>query len=592
MKSKTPLIIIAVAALAGAGGFFAAKFGSRTGTDAHAGHGAVVDKTYSCSMHPQVREKKPGTCAFCGMALAPLGSGPTANLLPGQVMLSTNRINAIHVQTVAAKRQPLTRTLRVAGTIDDNDTRHRFISAIADGRVDKLSVNFIGAEVSAGQPLATLFSTMLLNTEREYTSLARLAGSSNALVQAERQRLMDGVIVRLKRLGLTDAQIAALPDKAATNIHTEVLAPAAGTVIARFVYEGQYVKEGEKLFELADFSTMWFQFDAYERDLPWIRIGQSVEVTTPSAPGKSFTGAVAFIDPNIRDLSRSAKVRVELDNPLIEDGGRRRRQFLHRLFADGLVKVEVPEVLALPRSAVLAASAQPIVYVDKGGGIYEQRMIRLGRTGDELVEVTAGLGEGEIVVTTGNLLIDAQAQLESGSAGGHEHHGGPSATSTSTDTGHKLLPLPPLPELNAAQQAAVSNFLAVANGISLALAHAKLDEFNALVPRLHIELPALSKAFEGADDWQPLLAKLHASGHLAAAADIAAARKLFYPFTAATVDLTRAARRQTAFKDVKIYTCFMAPKMGVTNYWVQLQGPLQNPFHGNPMMDCGSEVKP
>jgi Cu(I)/Ag(I) efflux system membrane fusion protein len=593
MKSKTPLLMLAVAALAGASGFFAAKFTPRSG-DAHAGHAAAAEKTYSCSMHPQVREKKPGTCPFCGMALAPLGSGPTANLLPGQMMLSTNRINAIHVQTVAVKRQPLTRTLRVSGTIDDNDTRHRFISAIADGRVDRLFINFIGAEVSAGEPLATLFSPMLLNTEREYASLARLPASTNALVQAERIRLMDAVVVRLKRLGLTDAHILALPDKSATNLHTEILTPAAGTVINRFIYEGQYVKEGDKLFELADFSTMWFQFDAYERDLPWIRTGLSVEVSTPSAPGKSFTGAVAFIDPNIKDMSRSAKVRVELDNPLVEDGGRKRRQFLHRLSADGLVKVEVPEVLAVPRSAVLAAGAQPVVYVDKGGGIYEQRMIKLGRTGDDLVEILAGLGEDEKVVTTGNLLIDAQAQLESGTAGAHEHHTGRGAppSASAADSGHKLLPLPPLPELNAVQQSAVSNFLALANGISIALAHAKLDDFNALVPKLHTELPALSKAFERADDWQPLLAKLHASGHLATASDTAAARKAFYPFTAAVVDLTRAARRQPAFKDVKIYACPMAPKNGMTSYWVQLQGPLQNPFFGNPMMDCGVEVKP
>lgn len=591
MKSKTPLIILAAALLGVAGGFFAARFSSRPG-DPPGGHGAGAEKTYSCSMHPQVREKKPGTCAFCGMALAPLGAGPAANLLPGQVMLGTNRINAIHVQTAVAKRQPLSRTLRVAGTIDDNDTRRRFISAIADGRVDRLFINFVGAEVAAGQPLATLFSPTLLNTEREYASLARLPTPTNALVQAERIRFMDAVVVRLKRLGLTDAQIAALPDKSATNLHTELLAPAAGTVISRFVYEGQYVKEGDKLLELADFSTMWFQFDAYERDLPWIRAGQTVEVTTPSVPGKSFTGAVAFIDPNIKDMSRSAKVRVELDNPVVEDSGRPRRLLLHRLFADGLVKVEVPEVLALPRSAVLAAGAQPVVYVDKGGGIYEQRMIKVGRTGDELIEVTAGLGEDEKVVTTGNLLIDAQAQLESGSAGGPEHHGGPAASSSSSGTGHKLLPLPPLPELNAAQQAAVSNFLALANSISLALAHAKLEDFNALVPRLHTELPALSRAFAGADDWQPLLAKLHAGGHLAAAPDLAAARKSFYALSAATVDLTRAARRQAPFKDVKVFECPMAPKSGMTAYWMQLTGPIQNPFHGAPMLDCGTEVKP
>ena len=98
------------------------------------------------------------------------------------------------------------------------------------------------------------------------------------------------------------------------------------------------VKEGEVLFEIADFSRMWFVFDAYERDLAWIRTGQMVEVTTPSVPGKVFTAPVAFIDPNLAMETRTAKVRVILDNPLVPDPGKHRRELLHKTFADGRIR--------------------------------------------------------------------------------------------------------------------------------------------------------------------------------------------------------------------------------------------------------------
>src|SRR5204862_4404631 len=111
-----------------------------------------------------------------------------------------------------------------------------------------------------------------------------------------------------------------------------------------------YVKEGDKLFEIADFSTMWFQFDAYERDLAWIEVGQKVDLTTPSIPGKVFSGKITFIDPNLKEMTRSAKVRVEIANPLVQESGPPHRELLHKLFADGVVELHLPQALAVPRS--------------------------------------------------------------------------------------------------------------------------------------------------------------------------------------------------------------------------------------------------
>jgi len=593
MKPVHVFLLLVVAALAGAGGWFASQHFS----GAHAGGSNVNASTgrkvlyYQSAMHPWIKSVKPGRCTICGMELAPVYEGESGfDAGEGVTTLGSNIIQVIHVQSAEVTRRPLRRTMRVAGTIDDDDTKHRFVSAYVDGRIEKLAVNFVGAEVNAGQPLATFYSPALLAAEREYVVLARQRGAgTNAQLAAEHQRLVEAAAQRLKRLGLSDAQIAALPGKPESDIHTPILAPVSGTVVARHVYEGQYVKEGEKLFELADFSTMWFQFDAYERDLTWIKVGQTVEVTTPAAPGLTFTGIVAFIDPNLKEMTRTARVRVEMPNPIIEENGRRRRQLYHKLYGDALVHVETPEVLAIPRTAVLMPGPQALVYIDKGGGSFEQRKVKLGRAGDEDWEVLDGLGEGDRVVTTGNLLIDAQAQLRAGVIGGGGEH----------THGHtsEHAPAVALPPLNASQRDAAKQFLGVAAALASALAADKLDDFNSLAPKAHPAVSALVAAFSRDSPWRPLIDSAESASHVASATDLKAARKGFHPLSVAAVAFAKRLRVQdTEFGSIKVFRCPMTkdsfPGAPPAAEWIQTAGPLHNPYFGAEMLECGTEVKP
>ena len=173
MKAKIFLGFLLVAALAGGGGWFASRHWPQSQTAARVTSGRNI-LYYQSSMHPWIKSDQPGKCTICGMDLVPVYEGDKGfDVAEGLVALSSNSVNVINVQTVAARRQPLRRTLRVAGTIDDNDTSHRLLSAYVEGRIDKLFVNYVGAEVTEGQPLATLYSTMLLNAEREYVALAR-----------------------------------------------------------------------------------------------------------------------------------------------------------------------------------------------------------------------------------------------------------------------------------------------------------------------------------------------------------------------------------------------------------------------------------
>jgi Cu(I)/Ag(I) efflux system membrane fusion protein len=587
MKLKTFLIIVIVAALAGAAGWYA---GHRSLSHSHApsGNGRKV-LFYQSSMHPWIKSDKPGKCTICGMDLVPVYEGEKGfDVAEGLVTLSSNSINVINVQTDEVRRQPLRRTLRVAGTIEDDDTRRRILSAYVEGRIDKLFVNYVGAEVVEGQSLATIYSPMLLAAEREYALLALQKPAASAL-QTEHARLLESAAQRLKRLGLTDKQVAALPEQPSSEQHIEIVAPMTGTVLARNIYEGQYVKEGDKLFDLADFSKMWFRFDAYERDLPWLKVGQEVEVTVPAVPGKVYSAAITFIEPNLNDPTRSAKVRVELPNPVLEQDGKKKRELYHRLYAEAVVKIDVPQVLALARSAVLSPGAQPVVYVDKGGGTYEHRKVKLGRRGDELWEVLEGLGEGERVVTSGNLLIDAQAQLNQAVTGtDHQHDSAqPQPATTATD----------LPPLTDSQRKAVTEFLTFANALTAALSGDNLVEFNQQAARLHEKLSSLLNAFDKAAAWQPPISKIEAAAHLEKAANLKAARKEFHALTLPLVEFVQNLRaHESEFGSLKVYQCPMlkqafpgAPSKG---QWMQLQGPLRNPYFGAEMLDCGNEVKP
>ncbi len=586
MKAKVLLLVLFVAALAGTGGWFAARHAQPHAAAAKASGRKIL--FYQSSMHPWIKSDKPGKCTICGMDLVPVFEGDKGfDVAEGVVALSSNSIQVVNVQTAEVRRRPLERALHVAGMLDDNDSRHRILSAYVDGRIDKLFVNYVGAEVQQGQPLATLYSPMLLTSQREYISLVRQTASATSPdVKSVNQSLLVAAGQRLKQFGLSEKQIASLGDKPELDIHSEILAPMSGTVVVRNVYEGQYVKEGEKLFEIADFSTMWFVFDAYERDLTWIKVGQKVEVTTPAAPGKIFTGAIAFIDPNIKDMTRSAKVRVEIPNPLIEANGQKRRELLHKLYAQGVVKIEVPEVLAVPRSAVLSPGAQPIVYVDKQGGSFEQRRVKLGRVGDDFWEVLDGLSAGERIVTTGNLLIDAQAQLNQSARQGESP-----ATPVNRDAGTNIT------SLTDVQQKAARTFLTLADAVAKALSEDNLKEFNTQAATIHVAVPDLLKAYDDAKAWHPVLQKIEASGHFEPATNLKAARKEFFPFSQAVAEFGKELRAQIPdFRSVKIYQCPMvnkafdgAPKSGL---WLQTQAPIRNPFFGAEMLDCGTEVKP
>ncbi|MBI3882560.1 MAG: efflux RND transporter periplasmic adaptor subunit [Verrucomicrobia bacterium] len=391
MKPKPILIAI----IAAAGGWFAAT----NFQDAHFSNEAHAKETTralasQCQMHPWITSDKPNRCTICGMNLTlPREATAAAKSSAGNVVvLRADSITALGVRTDEVRPRPLVRTLRVAGMIGEDESRHRVISAPAGGRVDGVGMSCEGEQLTRRQPMLTLFSRTLLKGAADYrTALTQDA----AAIEKAKSHLL--------QCGLVEEQIAAIPQRRDDDLHFGILAPQGGTILQSFVAEGQYVREGEKLFEVADFRTMWFNFTAYEADLPFIQKGRVVAITTPSLPGQSVRARVAFIHPNLDEATRSTRVRVVLENP---DG-----RFKNNTFAQGVVELDAPEVLAVPRTAVLRPGDAARVFVEMEPGHFQQRAVKLGRIGDALCEVLDGVKAGERVVTSGGLLLDAQAQL-------------------------------------------------------------------------------------------------------------------------------------------------------------------------------------
>ena len=566
---KTVLIVLLAVGIAVPATWFAArKFSGHSKSPSQAGaKGGRKLLYYQSAMHPWIKSDKPGRCTICGMELTPVYEGDSGFDASGGgdvVPLTQNMIQVMNVQTADVQVRPLERKLTVAGMIDDNATRHRVLSAYIPGRVEKLYVNYMGAEVKEGQPLAEFYSPALLQAEREYRTLTG--------------ELRDAVALRLRQMGLTPKQIEELAKKPADKLTSQILAPIGGTVVGQNVYEGQYVQEGERLFEIADFSTMWFQFRAYEQDLPWIKPGLKVDITTPSHPGRTFTGNITFIDPNFDETTRSTKVRVELENPIIEG----RRLLLHRLYADGLVHLEAPPVLTIPRTAVIETGPEAVAYVDKGSGAYSRRVLKLGRRGDALIEVASGVSAGDKVVVNGNLLIDGQAEMNRAFAQTPEHPAPGMMTNS-------------MPLTDVQKQAVVA-FVKVADSVSAALAKDDVKQFNAAGAEAMKTTEAVVEALKDRKELADVLKHLSDARHLHGAADLAAARKMFHPFSnaaARVLEMIGSAPGSPAFD---LFECPMVdraiPGVPKKGRWVQTAGrSIGNPYFGADMLDCGVKVK-
>lgn len=287
------------------GMLLAAIYWSRNGSEGQAAAGE-----WTCSMHPQIRKSKPGKCPICGMDLVPVS----------QASQEKDRLEKrAGILTEPVTYRELYKELRTVGKIDYNERQSAYITARIAGRVDKVHADFTGVTVKKNDHLVDIYSPDLYVAQSD---LIRAVEAYNAAKKAPgafqpgyTEITLESARIKLRLLGILPEQIDEIEKSKAIKTHLTIYAPNGGTVIEKTVRMGQYVKEGDVLYRIADLDPIWLFLDIYEYDLGWVRFGDKVEVTVEAYPGEKFTGTVTFIDPFLEDKTRTVKARVNLPNP-------------------------------------------------------------------------------------------------------------------------------------------------------------------------------------------------------------------------------------------------------------------------------------
>ena len=357
---------------------------------------------WTCSMHPQVQKDGPGSCPFCGMDLIPLESDASdGDGSEFTVKLSNAAMKIAEVEMSTIEKKAPYKEVYLPGKVMADERKITELIARFPGRIEKLFINFTGQKVRKGQVLAKIYSPNLVTAQKELFEAIKFKETNPSYYKASRNKL--------KLWDLTDKQISKIEESGEVTFYFDVLSPVSGTVTMRHVALGDYVKEGSALFEVVDLRHVWVMFDAYESDIPWIKLGDKIKFKIKSIPGREFESTVTFIDPVLDRMSRVAGVRTELDNP--------KGLLKPQMLATGILETMLPgssDRLFIPKSAILWTGKKAVVYVvtDDRNNMFQFREIDLGADAGDYYIVEAGLNEGEQVASNGVFKIDAAAQLK------------------------------------------------------------------------------------------------------------------------------------------------------------------------------------
>lgn len=348
---------------------------------------------YTCSMHPQVVEDEPGTCPICGMDLVDLQRGGA-----GEVHVEPGIVQQMGVRTAVVDRTTVFRHLRTIGEVEVGEDEVSVVNLRYSGWVERIDVDKTGDEVRAGQALFGIYSPELVAAQEEYLLALRTQGKDAALTRSARRKL--------ELWDIAPRDIAAIEASGEAAHTMSVRAPSSGYVLHKNLVEGGRVDAGKDLYRIGNLQRIWVTAEVYEHDAPWIETDQPAQLELTNLAGQVVDGHVAYIYPTLNPRSRTLTVRLEFDNPGV--------RLKPGMFATVYIQYQrKDDVVAVPTEAIVHSGRRQLVFVSKPGGRFEAREISTGLQGDHrMTEVTSGLEDGDVVVTSGQFLIDSESQLQ------------------------------------------------------------------------------------------------------------------------------------------------------------------------------------
>jgi biotin carboxyl carrier protein len=394
------------------------------------GHDHSDGDHYTCPMHPEIQEDKPGTCPICNMNLIKkvvdsdekdqTKSSITneAGTVIANIKLQKSQLEHFKPAYFPVSTMMMQKKVRLLGTVLQSEEKESKIPARVDGRVEKVYVQSTGSFIKIGDPVVDLYSPILITAGEEYLIARKSFEKTNS---KEFENMLAQSEERLKLWGIKKFQYEAWFAKGKVPTKITIYSPTAGIVRKYNASVGRYFKEGQNLFELSDLSDVWIEMDVYEHDAALVSIGQNVSLEFTALPGEIMEGEIDFVNPVLDTTSRTLKVRttVSNENGVLKPG----------MIADATLTVKLEgQPLVIPRSAMIDTGKRKVVWVQKEESKFQAKEIHTGYESEGYVEVQHGLKEGEEVVMNGNFLLDAQAQLFGGyedmkgqGSGGHNH---------------------------------------------------------------------------------------------------------------------------------------------------------------------------
>jgi len=596
---------------------------------------------WTCSMHPQIRRDRPGKCPICFMDLVPVHDGAGAAPAAGEreIALTETARRLARVRTEEVRTGYPDVRVSMVGKVAFDETRIKTVTPYVAGRIDRLYVDYTWLPIQQGDHVADLYSPQLIAAQSEYLEAMRareaLAGSELAIMRDTAARTVEAAREKLRLWGLTPDQIGQLEARGVPSEHVTLFAPMSGVVVEKNVQEGMYVETGTPLYRVADLGVVWVELQAFESDLAWIHLGQEVEFTVDAYPGETFRGRISFVEPVVDPGTRTVDLRVRTVN----DGLRLKPEMLVRasvrariagagrvydpylagkwigpmhpwVIKDGPGRCDVCGMdlvpaerlgyvraepardapVIVPDTAPLLTGKRAVVYVERDGPegpIYAGREVVLGPHAGDVYVVESGLAVGERVVVEGAFAIDASLQIQAkpsmmtGASGVGASPAEPRAPGAGHVHGTAPVPAPP----------AAAPAPAAAGGALTALYRAYLELHAALVAD---DADRARAAFERVES---AAGAAHAAGadvgavHAAALAGrnettLERQRHAFHDLSAALAAEARA--DGVPIDDLRIMTCPMTPRGG--SEWIQVGATVANPYFGEAMLRCGSEV--
>lgn len=380
-----------------------------------AGSGQADISHWTCPMHPSVRQAGPGQCPICGMDLVPVRRAEKGF---GEIVLGQVPRELGGIRTGVVELRPVEAEVHAVGRVAFDETRFEDVTVKYSGYIGRLYAEETGRPVRRGQTLFTLYSPELYAAQREYLVALESQRAAQATSAPDRaDYLVRAARQKLHLWDLSDAQIRQVEQTGKPVEQIAVPSPASGYIVEKDVVEGAAVQPGMRLFRLAGLDRVWVEAEVYEAELSKVRTGQPARVTLSHLPGEALRGHVSLVYPVLNPESRTARVRIEVRNR----NGAAGPVLKPEMYADVVLESAQREALMVPESAVVYTGPRRLVFVDVGGGRYQPREVRLGAKSGDHFEVVAGLQAGDVVVTSGNFLLDAETRLQSGGEADHDH---------------------------------------------------------------------------------------------------------------------------------------------------------------------------